>query len=160
MTGDVGCELGDLGELPPGTLILGIGNRMRGDDAAGPAPAEECAARGLDAIDCGAVPENFLGLVERARPPVVLLADAADFGGRPGEIAVFTPRALAAGRIGTHGMPLDLLAGHIAARCGARVAVLAFQPRDLRFASAMSAEVSAAVKRAAALLAQACLTRR
>lgn len=137
--------------LPEATLILGVGNRLRGDDGAGPLFAEACAAGGLHAVDCGNVPENHLGLVERARPVLVVLADAADFRGKVGDVAVVDASAIAGMGISTHGMPLSLVAGHILALGARQVVVLAFQPRQLHFGARMCPEVAAAVEHAARL---------
>ena len=143
--------LAGVGRLP-GTLVLGIGNRLRGDDGVGALFAERCAARGLAAIDCGDVPENHLARLARERPDLVIIADAADFGAEPGETAVFESEDLAGSGVATHGMPVGLIADHIKELCGARVLLLGFQPKNLGFGCPMSAEVAAAASRCALTL--------
>ncbi len=61
------------------TLILGIGNSMRGDDGVGPALIERLQGKvSATLIDGGEVPENYLGPIEAAGPEAVLIVDAAD----------------------------------------------------------------------------------
>ena len=145
-------ELRGMGRRPD-VVVLGIGNRLRGDDAAGVLVAEECMRRGMAGVDCGDVPENHLADVARREPRVVILADAADFGGRPGDAAVFEADELGGRGVATHGMPISLIADHLAALCGARVLLLAVQPKALGFGLALSPEVAAAAARAADVLA-------
>lgn len=68
------------------TIVLALGNPLRGDDGAGPAVLERLAASGLPAdvelIDGGlAGLDTALHLQHRRR---AIILDAADFGARPG----------------------------------------------------------------------------
>ena len=65
--------------------ILGIGNRLRGDDAAGSILAENLSLRGMAAFDCGIVPENFTGPLRRLSPHTLVIIDACSMGINPGE---------------------------------------------------------------------------
>lgn len=108
--------------------VLALGNRDRGDDGAGPALVDLVRDR-VDApcFDGGIAPENLLEAVAREDPDVVLLVDAAAFGGRPGEVRVTDP-ARHRGRPSTHAPSLALAAAYLRERCGAVVRLLAIQP--------------------------------
>ena len=79
-----------LEHLGPGAVIVGIGNRDKGDDGAGPIVAERLASRGVErALDCGGVPENYVSRIARLEPTDVILVDAVDFDKPPGSIGFF-----------------------------------------------------------------------
>lgn len=65
--------------------ILGIGNRLRGDDAAGSIIAENLAAKGMTSFDSSTVPENFTGALRKAAPDTLIIVDACNIGIKPGE---------------------------------------------------------------------------
>lgn len=73
--------------------ILGVGNVLLGDEGVGPHVAALLAERGLppwaEAVDCGAGGWALLDVMRGAQ--TVYLVDAADFGGRPGEVRRFEP---------------------------------------------------------------------
>jgi hydrogenase 3 maturation protease len=76
-------------------VIVGIGNDMRGDDAFGPMVVERLRGRvRADLIDAGVSPENCLGKLSALKPRVVLLVDAVDFDGAPGDMALLDPAKL------------------------------------------------------------------
>jgi hydrogenase 3 maturation protease len=115
--------------LRTNTLVLGVGNSLRGDDGVGPEAVRRLAGRiGAPCIDAGPAPENYLEKVARAGPDTVVIVDAADFGGRPGEVALYGADRIAAGGLSTHASSLRLVADYLAHRCGARVYLLAVQP--------------------------------
>ena len=94
----------------PPVVILGVGRWGRGDDAAGPLLIDRLP-RGADlvGIDCGPTPENFLGVVARQAPGLVLLVDAVHTGGPPGTVQLLNPDQLAHTDLGTHGLSPALL---------------------------------------------------
>lgn len=114
-------------------LLVGVGNEMRGDDAFGPLLARSLIREGLPALDAGTAPENVTGAVRARAPSVVVLADAVDFGGLPGEVRLLEPGSLAAGGSTTHDAGLGLLAAFLEAELGCRVVLLACQPARTGF---------------------------
>jgi hydrogenase 3 maturation protease len=126
-------------------VLMGIGNRWRGDDAAGPEVIARLAGRaGARCIEAGDAPERHLGEAVEGPPDGILLVDAVDFGGRAGEVALFGLEDLPT-RLGTtHDVPLSVLMGYLRAMTGADVLLLGIQPETTGF----GAQVSAAVDRA------------
>ena len=128
-------------------VLMGIGNRWRGDDAAGPEVIARLAGRaGARCIDAGDAPERHLGEAAEGAPDSILLMDAVDFGGLPGAVAVFGLEDLPA-RLGTtHDVPLSVLMGYLRAMTGADVLLLGIQPETTDFGTRMSAAVDSAVR--------------
>ncbi len=124
------------------TLILGIGNTMRGDDGAGPALIERLQGKvSARLIDGGEVPENYLGPIEAAGPEVVLIVDAADLKAAPGDVALIELDQLAKTGISTHNASLGLFASVVQRLTGADILVLAVQPEFNSFGAPISEAV-------------------
>ena len=127
--------------------ILGFGNRMWRDDGVGSCIAEalqDCP--NLDSVDGGFVPENHLEVVASKNPDTILMIDAVDFGGTPGETRLLQPGDVAVAGISTHAGSPQMLGKYLEARTGARVALLAIQPKDTSEGTELSPEVSATLK--------------
>lgn len=127
-------------------VVLGVGNRCRRDDGAGSLLAEQLDGQtGLEAIDAGAVPENYLEKVARLQPDTILILDAADFGGAPGDLRILEPELVGPSGVSTHVLSLQIIADFLKARTQARLAVLAIQPADIGLGTELSEEVSRAI---------------
>ena len=126
--------------------LMCVGNRVRGDDGAGPALADRLA---LDepwkVFDCGVAPENWIGPVCRFGPDVVALVDAIDFAAAPGTIRCWDPEHLADVGLSTHHASLSLTLGVICQDTGAAALVVGIQPQSTGFGEGLSEAVEAAV---------------
>ena len=125
-------DLDRLGEHLAGRVCLvGIGNRLAGDDGAGSAVAERLAGRvAARIIDAGIAPENHLEPIVRDEPDTIVLVDAVDFGGEPGSVRMLDPGALSAGGLSTHATSLGMVHDYLRARSPARAVILGIQPRQ------------------------------
>ncbi len=141
-------DLERLGEIVFGRVcVVGIGNRLAGDDGAGSALAERLAGRVAGCvIDAGIAPENHLEPVVRDEPDSILLVDAVDFGGDPGSVRILDARALGAGGLSTHATSLGAICDYLGARSAARAVLIGIQPGRLRLGAGLSDEVSRAVE--------------
>lgn len=91
-------------------LVLGIGNRLCGDDAVGSILAERLIQRvDVAIIDAEDVPENYLGPIEASGADLVLVLDAADLGANPGDISLVEMDKLKEVGLSTHSANLALL---------------------------------------------------
>lgn len=91
-------------------LILGIGNRLRGDDAVGSILAERLKKKlDVPVIDAGDVPENFLASIEASGADLVMVLDAADLGASPGNLSLIEMSQLKEMGVSTHTANLGLL---------------------------------------------------
>ena len=123
--------------------LLGIGNRYWHDDGVGSCIAEALGScKEFDVIDAGFIPENHLETVAGKNPDTILMVDATDFGGAPGEARLLHPDKVAYSGISTHAGSLQMLAEYLRARTQARIAVLAIQPADTSAGEGLSPAVS------------------
>jgi len=123
--------------------LLGIGNRYHHDDAIGPYLAEAIETRpDYDVIDAGIMPEDYVETAARKHPETILMIDATDFGGEPGEVRLLFPENVAYSGVSTHSGSLRMLAEYMHARTHARVALLAVQPADTSDGKGLSPRVA------------------
>jgi len=134
----------------PRLAILGIGNELHGDDAAG-----IMVARGLQTalagrkdvlvLEAGLAPENCTGVLRRFAPELVLLVDAAQMNAEPGDIRWLVMEQIAGLSASTHSLPLSMLARYLHLELGSPVYLLGIQPGDLSFAAGLTPGVQLAV---------------
>ena len=92
-------------------VVAVVGNRLRGDDAAGPLVCESLQGRvSAKVIDAGTVPENFIRPVILARPENLLIVDAVDCGEAPGTARVFKSDEVGGFAFSTHALSFHLFA--------------------------------------------------
>ncbi len=129
------------------TLILGIGNIIKGDDGAGPAVCEKLktAKISADVIDAGTVPENYIGPIIKRAPENLLIVDATDFGASAGTIKIFEPGQLNSYAFTTHTLSPHLFVDMIKAEIDVQVYLIGIQPKHVELAQPLSEAVSRAV---------------
>ena len=140
--------------------LLGIGNRYWRDDGVGSRIAEALeSCEEFDVVDAGFIPENHLETVAGKHPDTILMIDATDFGGAPGEARLLYPDKVAYSGISTHAGSLRMLAEYLQARTQARIAVLAIQPADTSEGEGLSPLVSETFKDLLGILPSICCKR-
>jgi len=123
--------------------LLGIGNRYNHDDALGPYLAEALESRpDYDVIDAGIIPEDYIEMTAHKHPETILMVDATDFGGEPGEVRLLYPEHVNYSGASTHAVSLRMLAEFLQARTHARIGLLAVQPADVSDGKGLSPPVS------------------
>jgi hydrogenase 3 maturation protease len=143
-----------LESLRGAAVVMGIGNRWRGDDAAGPLVVEALAGRTpARCIDAGEAPERHLGEALAGSPASIVLVDAVDFGGHPGELAVFAPEEMKGRLAMPHRVPMGTMMSYMRAMSGANLLLLGIQPAQTEFGEPVSEPVRRAVGTAVELLA-------
>lgn len=91
-------------------LLLGVGNRSRGDDGVGSYLIKRLQKKvKVPLLDAGDVPENCINQIESSGATMVLIVDAADFNAIPGDIALIEFADLRKIGVSTHSANLDLL---------------------------------------------------
>ncbi len=135
--------------------ILGVGNELRRDDAAGVAFTKlfkPMASKNVLVLNCGMTPENFIDKVRRFRPSHVIYVDAVEASNLPGSIGVFNEGNISTATVSTHRISLALLISYMRALgVKAKVIVLGVQPKDLSLGEGLSPEVQEAVNLLATL---------
>ncbi len=88
-------------------VVVGVGNTERGDDGIGNYLLSKLSTR--NKIDCGPMPENFISKIHGFHPEVIVIVDAVDFGGKPGQVMISPAENAGSSSISTHSLPLSLL---------------------------------------------------
>jgi coenzyme F420 hydrogenase subunit delta len=159
------------GHLACRVLVLGVGNRLYGDDAFGPRlierleehreelPEGTCLPEGVCLIDAGTGAARLLFdlLVAERRPERLYILDAVDLPGRaPGEVFELTPAELPGNKrddFSLHQLPGSNLLAELE-RAGCPVRVIGCQVKEVpaQMREGLSPEVEAALGPAADLL--------
>jgi len=130
-------------------VIVGVGNPIRGDDAVGPKIIELLESKPIKNVlllNTESVPEAFTGKVEQFNPTHVLLVDAANFRGMPGETKLITGEQIGGQAISTHSLPLNIFISYIEKSLGISVILLGIQPVSINLGEPMSETVEEAAK--------------
>ncbi len=140
---------------PGQVVLLGVGNRLRGDDAAGcelvTALEQHWKARhnslasnfqvNIVFIDAGECPEDWFIRITDLEPQVIIVCDAVDLQAEPGTVALLEAEELPEGLcFSTHRLPLRSLLT-LWKENGSQTAVLALQPEALGFGQGLSSSV-------------------
>jgi hydrogenase 3 maturation protease len=139
-----------------GTIVLGIGNRLGGDDAAGTCVVDVLNQRQnkiralLDteivAIDVGTAPENYTSVIRQHRPDLLILVDAADIGLPPGVLRAIKPEKISILSFSTHNIPLSTFISYVEEFCG-EIIIVGVQPEQTEMGSGISKTVRRSVKK-------------
>jgi hydrogenase 3 maturation protease len=126
--------------------ILGIGNELNADDAAGVLVARRVRAelsecQEILVLEAGPSPENFTGPLRRFRPDLVLLVDAVQMNEPPGAVRWIEWDAVDGLSASTHRLPPTTLAFFLMSELGCQVVLLGIQPATLDFDQPVSVEV-------------------
>jgi hydrogenase 3 maturation protease len=142
------------GHQMSGTIVLGIGNRLGGDDAAGAFlvdmlnPALRTLSAGqhegktlhpaeLTAIDASTAPESYTSIIRQQRPDLLILVDAADMAMPPGAVRIIAPERISTLSFSTHHMPLSMFISYVEEFCG-KVLLIGVQPERTEMGKQLS----------------------
>lgn len=138
-------------------VMLGIGNRLRGDDGAGPVVIDKLKEK-YDSSECslgfsyrkmfldaGESPEDWFIRILDSKPEVVIVVDAMDFQAEPGSIAVCGSETLPDSFcFSTHRLPLKSLIS-LWEQGGIKTIVLAIQPENICLGEEITPHVKTSV---------------
>jgi hydrogenase 3 maturation protease len=128
-------------------LVLGIGNTLRNDDAAGSLLARRIKHKvSFEVIEAESAPENYLGKIISLRPDTVVIIDVADFGGRAGEIRILEAKELKNPPLFfTHNAAIPMSINYLQNSLPVDIIVIIIQPKDINFGEKLSPEVCLAL---------------
>ena len=145
-----------------GTIVLGIGNRLGGDDAAGAyvvdilnqrrQGAKSFLPTGIMALNAGTDPESYASVIRKHQPDLLILVDAADMGLPPGALRTIPPEKIIILSFSTHHMPLSVFVSYIKEFCG-KILLIGVQPEQTE----MGEYISKVVRKSARKLTEAIL---
>ena len=130
------------------TVIVGIGNTLKGDDSIGPLLCRELTGRVCaELINAGTVPENYIQPIISKKPQSLIIIDAIDFAASPGTIKIFKPDQLASVAHSTHSLSPHLFIDIIRKSIEVDVYFIGVQPAQVSFGQPVCAEVAKAIQR-------------
>jgi hydrogenase 3 maturation protease len=136
-----GMMLAELSTLIEGKhiLLLGVGNRLRGDDAIGPLLIERLQGQvNIPLLDVGDVPENYLGPIEESGAELVLVVDAVEMGADAGDTAIIDIEQIQNMSVSTHTANLGLLFKVIPPEKRPQVVMLGIQTGNIELGQELS----------------------
>jgi len=123
--------------------LIGIGNRLRGDDAFGPLVIDRAQGPARAAcFDCASTPENWLAKIAAELPDTILALDVADFRGEPAELRLLYPEQLDRPSASTHGLPHRVWMELLSQTAKAPIRMLAVQPVQIRLGAPVSDSIA------------------
>lgn len=130
------------------TLIITVGNPLRSDDGAGPYIYSKISSgRKFLCLDAGDRPESIVDKATELKPERTVIIDAADFGGKPGDIRIIPEESIPDVSISTHAFPLNIIAKLIRNDTGSEVYFLGIQAGTMDFGEGLTVEVKKASDR-------------
>jgi len=133
----------DLEKILKGKIvILGIGNPVKGDDAAGMIFVEKIER--LDRFECikgGLFPENYTGEIILKKPDTLIIIDAINMNGSPGDIVLLKPEQLKDESFASHGTPISVLIKYLSNFIKDNIYILGIQPKVVNVGNQLSKEV-------------------
>ena len=124
------------------TVIVGLGNVLRGDDGLGPTLVERLGKR-LDTpcIDAGGGLERYIGKIARENPETVLFIDAVHLGQEPGAFEFLEPDDLLKAGISTHDLSPGFMLDMFRRMIKGSILLLGVQPQNLSIGEGISGTV-------------------
>lgn len=139
-----------------GTIVLGIGNRLGGDDSAGTCVVDMLNQRRhrakallpaeITAIDAGTAPESYTSVIRRHRPDLLILVDAADMGLPPGSLRTIAPEKISILSFSTHHIPIPMFVSYVKEFCG-KILLVGVQPEQTETGTGISKAVHKSLKK-------------
>jgi len=135
------------------TIIVGVGNTLKGDDGAGPLLCQQLQGKiRAELIDVGTTPENFISPIVKKAPDNLIIVDAMDFAMSPGTFDIFKPQQLSSLAVSTHVLSPHLLLDIIRRSIKVDVYIIGVQPQQIGLGQPVSPLVKKAIDRLAELL--------
>ena len=129
------------------TVIVGIGNTLKGDDGVGPLVCQQLESKTCaELIDAATVPENYIQPIIKKAPQNLLVIDAIDFGAPTGRINIFRPEELNSIVISTHTLSPRLFVDMIAEAIKVNVYFVGIQPGQTQLGQPVCPQVSETVQ--------------
>jgi hydrogenase 3 maturation protease len=133
----------------PRIAIVGIGNELRGDDAAGVIIArwlQPSARPSILVLDAGPVPENFTSLLRTFAPDMLLLVDATHMDEPPGTVQLLEFDSIQSDSATTHTLSSHLVINYLRTMLDCDTLLLGIQPGQNSLGVGLSADVRQSVE--------------
>lgn len=130
--------------------VLGVGNKIRGDDGVGPAVIEELEKTYSDEKDIlllnvQASPESFVRDIESFRPDKLIVIDSVEMEGFPGEVRQIDYHTIKKQSLSTHKLPLSIFIDFLQRKMKFHLLFFGVQPKTIGFNKRMSGPVKRSI---------------
>jgi len=125
-------------------VLVGVGSPIRHDDIIGLRVLELLKGKtpmSTLLLPTETVPESYTGTIREFQPTHVLILDAANFNGKPGEGRIIPPEAIANTSVSTHSLPLHVFIDYVRKSICEKVALLGIQGVNIDFGEGLTPEV-------------------
>ncbi len=136
-------------------VIAGVGSSLRRDDFVGVQIVKNLRNKvsgDVCLLECETVPESFLEPIGNFKPTHVLIIDAALLNLKPGASRLVKPEEIAGVPVSIHMLPLSLFSEYLTETTGAKVALLAIQPKETAFGEGLTEELKKTARDLTSLL--------
>ncbi|MDI6758023.1 MAG: hydrogenase maturation protease, partial [Endomicrobiia bacterium] len=129
-------------------VFVGVGNRLKGDDAFGPLAADGFRAAGFTSMDAGDAPENMANKILASNPEVIIVFDAlSSLDDRAGFFGLYAPDETSrSAHMSTHGGGIGMFLEYLKMNSRARIAVVGASGESFSLGSEVSPPVATAVR--------------
>ncbi len=134
-------------------LILGIGNPLRSDDAAGSIVARKLTRKGLVSIDAEFMPENYVGIIRRHNPEKIIIVDTCDMALTPGEVRIIPLHKIHTGIVTTHSVPLVAIIKKLQ-EITTDIVYIGIQPENIELGDTVTKAVKKSIEQVVAMIDQ------
>jgi hydrogenase 3 maturation protease len=145
-----------LGSLNGDSLMVGVGNVLRGDDGFGPELVKNLSGKTeINLLDGGETPEDLLDQIVQTAPARLVIADAVALGGMPGDAALLESDQLGKRiAVSTHNLSLLMFIKYLKEKLPELdIKILGVQPRNIDFGKGLSTEVRKTIDNLAGIIA-------
>lgn len=131
-------------------VLLGIGNRMKGDDGAGSILAERFANvikndEEWASIDGDVLPENYTSVIKREKPEKLFIIDVCDIEGEAGDYRyVKVDELIEDYQFNTHSAPIKVFIDYLYTFTK-EIIMIGIQPKNIDMFSELSPEVEQSI---------------
>ena len=124
-------------------VIVGMGNTLRNDDGVGSIIASHIKDKVPYLVyDTGPTPENYLGKIIKDKPDNIVIIDAVDFGGKPGEFRIVEGEDIKTVNLfSTHNASISLTINYLQSNLKVDIIILIIQPKNIGFGDILSPEI-------------------
>ncbi len=122
-------------------LLLCVGNPIREDDGVGVYIGKTLSKIGYNVINAEQNPENYIDEIISKRPKNLIIVDAAQFNGKPGDVMFVDAKNIPETSISTHTIPLSVISAIIHNETGSNIFFIGIQIKSMEYKEKLNKEV-------------------
>ena len=126
-------------------ILIGIGNELLGDDGIGPYIVKRFKHKRWKTINTETVPENFVSVIIKNKPEILVIIDAADMGLEHGEFRVIKKEKIDDVSISTHNISIHFLINYLE-EFASNIIFIGVQPEKIQYGSKISKPLKKSAK--------------